>query len=145
VQPTAAALAATVTQGPAGATAWKIDGSAVTQPVLNNGNVFYTGTTTPLTATSTYTGTTRDTGVATGVQFGYAYFNAFFFADQIGTAFIEGSNDNSTWYTVATSALSISTPLQLTTPVIFRYHRTKFVNGATNQGTFVVNASYTAS
>jgi hypothetical protein len=109
------------------------------------GNIFYTGTTTPLTATSTYTGSTRDTGVAAGTAEPYAYFNAFFLADQIGTAFVDGSNDGSTWFVAATSSLSISTPLALTVPVMFRYHRARFVNGATNQGSFVVNSSYSAS
>ena len=111
----------------------------------NLAGIFYQGTTTPLTGAATYTGATRDTGIAAGTAQPYAYFNGFFFADQAGTATIECSNDNAAWTTCATSALTASTPLILTVPVMFRYHRTKLVNGATAEAVLVVNASYTAA
>jgi len=107
-------------------------------------NVSFAGTTTPLGGSATYTGTARDTGVSAGTPQPYAYFNGFFFADQTGTAYIDCSNDNSTWTVCATASLPASTPLILTVPVMFRYHRTRLVNGSSAEGTLVVNSSYTA-
>lgn len=107
--------------------------------------VFYNDTTTPLAAAATFTGTARDAGAAAGTSVAYAKFNAFFLADQAGTAYIEGSNDNATWFTVATSALSANTPLALSTPVMTRYHRVKLVNGATLQGSVTVNSNQSAT
>lgn len=113
-------------------------------PVANKGGIFFTGTTTALGSSATYTGTARDVGVAASTAQPYAYFNSFFLADQAGTASIECSNDNSTWYGCASSALTASTPLTLTLPVMFRYYRAKLVNGASAQGSLVVNSSFTA-
>lgn len=112
--------------------------------LLSKGGIFFAGTTTPLGSSATYTGTARDVGVAASTAQPYAYFNAFFLADQAGTATIECSNDNTTWYTCATSALTASTPLILTVPVMFRYLRAKLVNGASAQGSLVINNSFTA-
>lgn len=105
--------------------------------------IFFLGTTTPLTGSATYTGATRDVGVAASTAHPYAYFNGFFFADQAGTATLECSNDNSAWTTCAASALVAATPLTLSVPVMFRYHRTKLVNGAAAQTALVVNSSFT--
>jgi hypothetical protein len=107
--------------------------------------VFQNETTTNLGISATFTGTARDAGVAANASYWATYFNAFFLANQAGTAYIEGSNDNTTWYTIATAAIAVSVPLTLQVPVMTRYHRVKVVNGAVAQTSFFVNSSYTAS
>lgn len=107
--------------------------------------VFQNETTTNLAGAATFTGTARDAGVAANSSYWATYFNAFFLANQTGTAYIEASNDNTTWYTVATAPLALSVPLTLQVPVMTRYHRVKLVNGATAQTSVFVNSSYTAS
>lgn len=107
-------------------------------------SVFNNETTTNLGISATFTGTARDTGTAAGSNCPFAYFNAFFIANQTGTASIEASNDNTTWFTVATAALAVSTPLSLQIPVTTRYYRVKLVNGATAQTSVFVNSSLSA-
>jgi hypothetical protein len=106
-------------------------------------NVSYTGTTTALAANATYTGAARDSGMTAGAQGAYAYYNAFFLADQVGTASVECSNDSATWFICASSPVVAATPMILSVPVMFRYQRSKLVNGATAQTSFVSNSSYT--
>jgi len=108
------------------------------------GGIFNTGSTTALAASATYTGSSRDVGVAAGTVQPFAFFNGFFASDQAGVAYLDGSNDNSTWFTCATSPLLAGTPLTLSVPVMFRYHRARLVNGVTAQSTFVSNDAYTA-
>ena len=117
--------------------------NAVLQPIA--GTIFWNETTTPLTGSATFTGGSRDLGVAANNHSSYSFFNAFFIADQTGTASIEGSNDGSTWYTVTTSSLSINTPLTLSAPVMTQYHRAKLVNGASGQSSLKINTAYTAT
>lgn len=66
-QPTAANLLATVTQGPAGAAAWKVDGSAVTQPVSGTitSNI---GTTNGLALDATLTGGNQQAQIKSGTK-----------------------------------------------------------------------------
>jgi ABC-type sulfate transport system permease component len=80
-------------------------------------------------------------GAATAVPYGY--FNASFYADQAGTATIEGSSDSATWTTSATSALTAATPLILSIPTVWRYYRAKLVNGATIETVLKINTSFT--
>jgi hypothetical protein len=58
-QSTAANLAATVTQGPAGASAWKVDGSAVTQPISATALPLPTGAATSANLTTVGSQTTK--------------------------------------------------------------------------------------
>lgn len=109
----------------------------------NVGNTFFPETTTPLSGSATFTGSARDVGVAAGNVQPFAYFNAFFFADQTGTATIECSSDSIAWTTCAKSSLTASTPLTLTVPVMFRYQRAKLVNGSSAEGTLAISTSYT--
>lgn len=114
-------------------------------PVQNQGSVQYAGTTTPLAIAGTYTGTTRNVGVAPGSPNPYSCFNAFFLADVAGTAYIKGSNDGTTWYVAASSPVAANTPMTLTHLITFRYYRAEYLNGATIQGSFVSNDSFTAA
>ena len=106
---------------------------------------FFNDNTTVQAAANTFTGTARDVGIAAGTATPSTYFNAFFFADQTGTANVQCSNDGTTWRTIATAAIAVSTPLLLTVPVMTRYHRVQLVNGATLQTAVMVNSSYSGS
>ncbi len=117
--------------------------NAAIQPI--SGSLFWNETTTPLTSTSTFTGTSRDVGQAAGTATIWSFFNAFFLADQAGTAYIEGSNDGTTWYVITTSALAINVPLSLAVPIMTRYHRAKLVNGSNAQTNLKINTAYTAT
>lgn len=117
----------------------------VSGTVAVNQTTFFNDSVTPLTGSATFTGSARDVGVAAGVLTPNAYFSAYYFADQAGTASIECSNDNSTWRTIATSALVAGTPLLLSVPVMTRYHRTKLVNGGSAQSALMINSAYSGS
>lgn len=102
-----------------------------------------TGAASALAGSATFTGTARDVGVAAATAHNVTSFNASFYADQTGTASIEASNDNATWYTLASGALSASTPLMMTVPIVTRYFRAKLVNGGTDETVLWVNTSFT--
>lgn len=106
---------------------------------------FWLETVANLAASATFSGPQRDVGAASPGPVGYAYFNAYFLADQDGTARIECSDDGATWRASATDALAAATPLILQVPVTARYHRVVLANGATPQGTVVVRSSYTTA
>lgn len=109
-------------------------------------NIYYNESTTAQAASATVTGTSRDTAIAASSVQPYAKFNAFAFADQAGTMRIEVSNDNTTWRRATVdTAVAANTPVVLTVPVLTRYHRVVYVNGATLQGAFMLNSGYTAS
>jgi hypothetical protein len=123
-----------------------ISSTALTTIAANSTlTTFNNDSVTPLTSSSTFTGSARDVGVAAGAVVGVGYFNGFFLADQSGTARIDCSNDNATWYTGATAPLVASTPLILTVPVMTRYHRIVLVNSTVAQSTLKINTSYTGS
>lgn len=109
-------------------------------------NIYYTESTTAQAANATLTGTSRDTAIAAGTVQQYAKFNAFAFSDQAGTMRIEVSADNTTWRRATVdTAVAASTPVYLTVPVLNRYHRVVYVNGATLQTQFMLNSGYTIS
>ena len=109
-------------------------------------NIFYNESTSAQAANATLTGTSRDTGAAAGSVHRYSAFNAFAFADQAGTMRIECSNDNTTWRRAsADTAVAANTPVYLSVPIMTRYYRTVYVNGATLQTVFMLNTSFTAS
>jgi hypothetical protein len=114
---------------------------------MSTSSVYWTETTTALTANGTFTGTSRDAygvGTAAGVS-QFAYFNVAYYSDQAGTAYIDYSTDGSTWTLMATSALTAASSIILSVPVNAQFFRARYVNGATNQATFVVRSSFTVS
>jgi hypothetical protein len=114
--------------------------------VTNRANVFYNESTTALAASATFTGTARDVAIAAGSVQPYAAFNATVFADQAGNIRIEMSNDNTTWRRATSdTAVAANSPVILSVPVVTRYYRVVYVNGATLQGAFMLNSSYTAA
>lgn len=109
-------------------------------------NIFYNDSSTAQAASATLTGSSRDVGAAASANHRYSAFNAMAFADVAGTMRIEVSNDNSTWRrATADTAVAANTPVILSIPVMTRYHRVVYVNGATAQGAFMLNTSFTAS
>lgn len=123
-------------------------GGSVTN--TNNANIFYSESVTPLAANASAPLTTRDTAAAltAGVSAAHRYsaFNAFAFADQAGTMKIECSQDNVTWRPMTASVVvAANTPVILSVPVMARYHRVVYANGATLQTAFMLNSSYTAA
>ena len=109
---------------------------------------------TPLGNAGVFTSTTRDAygaggstlTPATASQWAYASFVVF--ADQTGTALLQGSQNPSggPWYTVAGTANNIvaSTPLYLFSPICFQFWRVQVTNGATPQTVFNLNFSFTS-
>lgn len=109
-------------------------------------NVFFNDTTTAQAISATFTGVSRDVGMAAASGHRYSAFNAQAFADQAGTLRIEVSNDNTTWRPItADVAVAANTPVILSVPVMTRYHRAVFVNGAVAQAAFMLNTSFTAA
>lgn len=119
-------------------------GGSVTN--TNNANVFWNESTTAQAAGITVTGLSREIGAAQATNHRYSAFNAFAFADQAGTMRIECSNDGTTWRAMtANVAVAANTPVILSVPVMTRYHRVVYINGATLQTAFMLNTSYTAA
>lgn len=117
-----------------------------TPVVAAQDNVFYNESVTAQAASAVVTGTARDTGVAASAVHRYSAFNAYAFADVAGSFRIECSNDNVTWRRMtADTAVAANTAVILSVPVMTRYHRVVFTNGATLQTAFMLNTSYTAS
>jgi hypothetical protein len=114
--------------------------------VTSRSNIFYNESTTALAASATFTGTSRDVGLAAATVQPYAAFNVSAFADQAGTLRIEMSNDNTTWRrATADTAVAANAVGILSVPVVTRYYRAVYVNGATLQGAFMINSSFTAA
>lgn len=110
------------------------------------GSIYYNDTTTALGASATFTGTSRDTGTAAASVQVYTNFRAYALASHAGTMRIECSNDNTNWNRMtADTAVAANTAVILTVPVLTRYHRVVFVNGATAQTSLIINSGYTAS
>lgn len=117
-------------------------GAACTNPDC----VFFNDSTANLAGSATFTGSTRDVGVAAGSPSRYGAYNAYFFADQAGTVRIENSDDNVTWRrSTADTALTANSAVYLSVPVVARYHRVVHVNGATGTGALKINSSYTVN
>jgi len=109
-------------------------------------NIYFNDSTTAQAASATLTGTSRDVGIAAGSVHRYSAFNASAFADQAGTLRIECSNDNTTWRrATADTAVTANAVVYLSVPVMTRYYRAVYVNGATLQTAFMLNTSFTAS
>lgn len=117
-----------------------------TPTVASQDNIFFNESTTAQAASATVTGTARDVGVAAAAVHRYSAFNVMAFADVAGTVRIECSNDNTTWRRAsADTAVAANAVVYLSVPVVTRYYRAVYVNGATLQTAFMLNTSFTAS
>lgn len=101
-------------------------------------------TVTPLGAAGTFTGTARNVGSLEANP--ATTFRATAIANVASAATngfrIEHSVDGTTWYTAAQTALAVSVPSTLTTPVVANYYRVVVVNGAGAQASFLVASSF---
>ncbi len=99
-------------------------------------------TTTPLTANAVYTGSWLDLGSS-----GYSYILALVYSDQSGTLYIEQSHDGST--VIRQDSLSYTggdtSGNLMKVQVMARYVRLRYVNGATDQTTFVLTRRFSMS
>ncbi len=98
----------------------------------------YTDSLTPLGASLTYTGNTRDQGT----QAAYQRFIARAITDQAGSFFVDISVDGTTWRAAAGNSVVANTPVTFDLPVTARYHRVRFVNGSTAQGFLMITSAY---
>lgn len=114
--------------------------------VANRANVFFNESITALAISATFTGTSRDTGVAAASFHQYAAFNAVATSNVAGTIRIEMSNDAVTWRIASPdTAVAANAVVTLSVPVVTRYYRAVYVNGATLQTVFMLNTSFTAA
>lgn len=103
---------------------------------VRNYVVYYSDTTTPLGASTSFTGTSRalfNPGMV-------GKFRAFAYADQAGTLKIEQSRTGSTWYQMASASVSANTPTTLESNIYMQYVRVAYTNGATAQSSFELNS-----
>lgn len=121
---------------------------------VNLRSAVFSDTTTPLGASATFTGTSRDLsslGSLSSTVFSYAMFGATFYSDQAGTAFIDESTDNATWFMVASQAITAGTGalvgpnFGLNVRIRARYYRVRFINGSVLEGALRITSSFTAS
>lgn len=109
-------------------------------------NRFWNESVAPQGASATVNGAARDVGAQAGQNHGLCAFNAMAVSDQAGTIRIESSLNGSTWYrATADVAVAANTPVILSIPVVSQFHRAVYVNGATAQGSFKLDTSYTES
>lgn len=141
-----AELTAEITAGRGQSAAGQSMGVVVNSGALNPvTTTYYDETATNLAAGATFTGSSRDLGAGAGNRVvGVAKFNLLALADQAGTMRIEFSRDGTTWRrgTVDT-AVAANTPTLVSIPVLARYFRVIYVNGATAQGSFMLQSSFT--
>lgn len=117
----------------------------VTANAIAQNSIFFNETTTNLAAGATFTGTSRDTGVAAGAVHRYNMFYGYALASHPGTFRIELSNNNTNWFAATDNMpVAANVPMWISTPIATRYHRVVFINGATAQTSFIVNSAYNA-
>lgn len=106
-------------------------------------SIGFTETTAVLAGAGTYVAGTRDSNI---VGLGYCFFVAEFFADQAGTCYVEKSNDAGTFYPcngTAGTALTAGQTITIKAPLVARYYRVRYLNGATLQGVFDIQSNFT--
>ena len=114
---------------------------------MSLGAMYWTDTIAPLGASATFTGVTRD-AYGVGANAGaseFALFNATFYADQTGTAYIDYSSDGVNWSVCRSGSVSVSTPFALSAPIQAQFYRTRVINGSTPEGTLVVRSGFTTA
>lgn len=117
----------------------------VTANAISQDNAFFNDSTTNLAASATFTGTTRDVGVAAAAAHRYRSFQAFSFSNVAGSMHIEISNDGTTWFrATAITAVAANTPVFLSVAIVTRFHRVVYTNGASAQTSFLINSSFSS-
>lgn len=117
-------------------------------PMFVRGRSVITGlteTVAPLASAGSITGAARDVQAAS-VGPGFCFFVATFYSDVAGTAFVEQSPDNVTWTPAngaAGTTLGAGNTVQIKVPLVTRYYRIRYVNGAGAQTVFAVFSNFT--
>lgn len=93
----------------------------------------YTSSATVLTAGSTWTSDIIEVGLEDSIA-------GSVWADQVGTLFVEQSNDLTNWDVSISHAVTASTSTPFNDPVYLPFARLRYLNGGVNQGVFRVNA-----
>lgn len=95
----------------------------------------FTDSVVALAAAATFTGLMRDSGAGPD---GPAFALVRAFADQAGTLFLEQSRDNAVWRFAAADSVAVAANevKLLRVPLVARYWRVRFLNGATLQAAF---------
>lgn len=109
-------------------------------------NIFFTESTTPLAASATFAGAARDVGSDAGQQCRYSAFNVHAAANVAGSVRIELSLDGAAWFrATADAAVAANGVTILSVPVTARFYRAGYTNGAAGQATFALTSSFTAA
>jgi hypothetical protein len=99
---------------------------------------------TPLAANAAFTYPTRDSGALSSTPQRYAGYEVGAVSNVAGLFRIEGSNDNSNWYRASPDVtVPANTPTYQAVPLMMRYYRTVYTNGATIQTSFMLNSRFT--
>lgn len=122
-----------------GTPAVTISGTPAVTASISSTPTLFAETTTNLAANATFTGTSRDAGATNTMR----RFVAIAWAAQSGTLRLEMSTDGTTWRP-ATDNVSVAAGVGVTLeiPVVSRYTRVVYVNGATAQTGFMINSAY---
>lgn len=116
----------------------------VTANSIDQSNIFWNDSVTAQAASATVTGATRDVGVAVATVHRYSSFNASAFADAAGTLRVECSTNNVTWQRAAADVAVAANAVQtIIVPIMARYYRAVYINGAAAQTAFMLNTSFT--
>lgn len=110
------------------------------QAAVNDGSVrererssYFAETTTPLAASATFTGATRDAGASPSQ---WSSFTCFGYSDQASASAgfkVQESTDGTNWITVITASTAAG-PATISSQIFARYGRCILVNGATANG-----------
>ncbi len=122
--------------------------ATATQPVSGTvtasiTQLVFADSSTNLAANATFTGTSRDGGSIAV----YSYFVARVRASHPGTLYVEESDNGTAWFVVKSQAVAGGEveALDIRIPAVARYHRVRYVNGATIQTQFRLNSGYLRS
>lgn len=109
---------------------------------LQNQRTEYVDSIVNLAASAALAGTTRDSGSSTVIKGTYALARAY--ADQAGTLFIEQSRDGTTWRSAPADSIAVAaaTVASLRVPLLARYWRVRYVNGATATTAFELISAF---
>jgi hypothetical protein len=94
--------------------------------------VSFLGSTTNLTASSTFTGVSLNLGN----NHSFNRHRAYAYASHDGTLYMEQSRDGSTWRVTGSIPLTAGQIVQLEDLIVTQYVRVRYVNGATTQTSF---------
>ena len=93
----------------------------------------YVGSGTLLAANQSVFTPTRDAGPYVNVPTTWGFFNAWCTTAVVGSMYVQSSVDNVSWNTAQTIGCAAGTPTYIRVPVMSRYYRVNYINGASVQ------------